>query len=290
MNIAIIGGTGFIGRYLTIYFEDKGNNVFIISRSLMQKENELIKIIEKSDVLLNFAGEPIDGIWTKKKKVKIIESRVQSAEKVFKVLKRVKKVPDIYIQASAVGIYKEGTNDLINEKYKKFSNSFLGYVTKEWEKIANRNTEMKSRIIILRLGIVLGINGGFFKKMFPFIKAKVGLFFNKNKERIFSFIYIKEIGPIIEHIIDNKQILGAINIVNNIRITYEEFFKCIIRKFELRIRLWIPDIFLKLILGEASALLFSSYRIVPEILNNSGYTFKFQNLEDIINDITKDLK
>jgi len=93
MNIAIIGGTGFIGNYLNKYLREKGNNVFVISRYIMQDNEELKNIIKKSDILINLAGESINGRWTKKKKRRIIESRVNVTEKIFAILKIIEKKP-----------------------------------------------------------------------------------------------------------------------------------------------------------------------------------------------------
>ncbi len=289
MNITIIGGTGFIGKYLYEYFKEY-NKLNIISRSLLKNEKDVKEIFEKTDVLINLAGESIYGRWTKRKRRNIFDSRIKTTENIFSILKECNKIPDIYFQASAIGIYKQYSSDNTNEINYEYSESFLAEVIKKWENIAIKNSMLVKRIILLRFGLVLGNDGGFFKKLLPFLRLKIGLFFNKSKNKYLSFIYIKEIGPIIEHLIVNNSIKGEINIVSNLIITYREFFGQIYKKFQLKIKIWIPDFLLKLALGEASEPILSSYKIIPDVLIHCGYKFRYNNLDDIINDLVKEYR
>lgn len=285
MNVCIIGGTGFIGQNLKKYFLNKGYNVFIISRLINQQPDELKNIFEETDIILNFSGESIYGRWTKLKKKKIYDSRIKTTEKIFSILGNCKKVPELYIQASAIGIYNEFSNNITSEQSTDFSDSFLANVVKDWEGAAIIHKNFKTRIVLLRLGVVLGKEGGFFKKLLPMLKLKVGLFFNKDKNRYFSFIYIKEIGPIIDHIINKKMLNGTINAVSNIIISYYDFFNLISKKYKLKVKFWLPDMILKIILGEAALPILSSYKVIPDVLINSGYNFKYCNIENIVSDL-----
>src|SRR5512133_2328409 len=108
MKIAISGSTGFIGKQLSDYLLRSGNELVVISREdLAGGSNQLAKVINSADVIINLAGATVLQRWTDRNKQLILASRVETTrllvEAVGKNLSGL--YPKIFINASAIGIY-----------------------------------------------------------------------------------------------------------------------------------------------------------------------------------------
>ncbi len=292
MKILITGATGFIGSYISEKFSEMGNEIFVITRkpekakfkAFLWDGKEIIgdSKIDGFDAVINLAGENIFSLrWTKTKKEKIFSSRVNFTRKLCKFIGTFKKKPKVFIQASAIGYYKGGEEE-VDEKGEK-GNSFLSYVVEEWEKGTSLIDDMGIRKVIARLGIVLG-KGGFLKKIeFPFriFGTKIG-----DKRRWISWIHIEDVYEIFYFFIENKNLRGTYNLVSPEPVRSKEFYETLAKVFKRPIILYIPDFFLKIFMGEmAENLILQNQRIKPSNLLKQGYKFKFPKIEEALLDI-----
>ncbi len=186
--------------------------------------------------------------------------------------------PKVFISCSAIGFYGDCKNDNVTEENKK-GKGFLSDVTDEWEKATNIASKAGIRVVNIRLGMVLSKEGGALKKMlFPF-KMGLGGTIGDAKQYI-SWISIKDLPSSINHIIDNKDIKGAVNVVSPNPVTNYEFTKTLGKVLNRPTVLPLPKFLTKLIFGEmGEELLLSSIKVKPEKLLNTEFKFKYPKLE-----------
>lgn len=284
LKIALCGGTGFIGEELQIYYKIKGAEIELITRKTLQNKAELDKITQGSSILINLAGEAIMGRWTKRKKQKIRKSRIDVTKMLVASLNRIHEVPELFIQASAIGIYKENSSEIFNENSRNYSDTFLGRVVKDWEDALTDLRRDNIRTVILRFGIVLGKRRGFLRYFIALFRMDIGTAFNRG-EKYMSYIYVKEVLRIIDYIRMNKEIYGIVNITQDAFVTYEEFFLLLASTMGKPLIFNTPDFLIRMVFGEASTALLSGHRIYPKKLIESGYIYKYNSLKSILEEI-----
>ncbi|MBN2482170.1 MAG: TIGR01777 family oxidoreductase [Bacteroidales bacterium] len=281
MEIVITGGTGFIGSQMSSYLERNGFNVTAIGRNQF-KEDNVRKILEGKDVIINLMGSSIVGIWTKEKKRRIYESRVITTRNLIKEVNACKNPADIFIQASAVGIYDNIHEHQENSKL--YAENFLSKVIKDWEFETEKLSDRKFRIVILRLGIVLDKRGGFIKKMlFPF-RFHIGIFFGTEIQG-FSFVHMEDLNRMIKYIIADGNITGIVNGVAPEYTTMINTTKllCLFLKPVFKIK--IPAVILNIIFGESALVFNEGQKVLPGKLLKAGFDFQYRNINIALGDM-----
>ncbi|MEO0283672.1 MAG: TIGR01777 family oxidoreductase [candidate division WOR-3 bacterium] len=293
MRILITGASGFLGSYISQKFYEKGYEIFVITRkpektkfkAFLWNGRDIIGNIDTEgfDSVINLAGENIFSLrWTESKKERIFTSRVNFTKKLCDFISTFKVKPEVFIQASAIGYYNGGDEE-INENGEK-GNKFLSYVVEEWERASELIEEMGVRRVIARLGIVLG-NGGFIKKIELPFKFFLGSIIG-NKERWISWIHIEDVYKIFSFFIDKRNLKGIFNLVSPNPVKTFDFYKTFSKVLKRPLLFYIPDFILKIIMGEmADNLILQNQRVIPFNLLKEGYKFKFPLIEDAIKDI-----
>lgn len=304
MKILIFGATGFIGKALTNYLYERNHEIAIISRNKAKAKNifsmniqilewdfkntdTLSKIISHIDVIINLAGENIASkLWTKKHKVKIINSRILLGNLITDAIAISANKPELLIQASAIGIYGYDISNVCTENSKK-GTGFLAYVSEIWENSTQKVSEFGVKRIVIRTGIVLGRNGGMFPILIKPIKYFIGHNFGKGTNWI-SWIHLEDEIKAIEFLIENNKSAGIYNLTAPQPVMSSEINKLIGARLKRPIWFKIPSSFLKLLLGEmAKELLLSNQKVKPEKLLSEGFCFKFQTIKEAIDSIIK---
>lgn len=277
MKIIIIGGSGFIGRALQKELKDhelfllKGRSVKNMSR------DELSEKLSYSDVVINLAGFPINGIWTKKKKKLIYDSRIKSTKKIVEAISLTEKKIHL-INASAIGIYETGLK--ADETSKHYGNNFLGKVVLDWEKEVEKLNEDKVLYTILRFGLVLGNEGGAYPVLRKLVKFNAGAVFSGGNQKV-SFIYILDAVKAVRCIIEN-QIAGVVNMTAPESTDYKTLMNYMKKIFNSLLIWNVPEGIIRFFFGEAAGLILSSHDISPAVLSKNNYNFIAPNIEDCI--------
>ena len=287
MKIAISGSTGFIGKQLSDYFLQAGNELIVISRSdFASGSNQLAKVINSAEVIINLAGASVLQRWTEKNKQLILSSRVDTTRLLVEaVLKNLPEHrPKVFINASAIGIYKNsGTHD---EFLSVLGSDFLAVVCKAWESETVALKEVNLRLCKVRIGIVLGTTGGSLRKMLPLFKAGLGGRIGSGKQP-FSFIHILDFCRAIEHLITHNKSAGVYNLVSPNPITNNLFTRTLSDYLHRPAFFTVPEFALKLIYGEASEMLTNGARVLPARLLEEGFQFQFPDISSAIADLVQ---
>ncbi|MFQ3281501.1 TIGR01777 family oxidoreductase [Reinekea sp.] len=288
MKFLITGGTGFIGTALCRDLISEGHELTIKTRqaSLVTSSyravssfNELASS-DEFDIVINLAGEPIaDKRWTSSQRMKILNSRIETTRELIDFLKVTVKKPCVLISGSAVGFYGiEPVMGTVDENGSP-DHSFASEVCSTWESIALEAEALGIRTCLLRLGVVLGSQGGALKKMLLPFKLGLGGKFGSGQQWM-SWVHINDVVGIIKFAIETKNISGPINCTAPNPVTNEYFTKALGKSLNRPTIFNMPSSVLKILFGAmGKELLLEGKQIVPSKLLESGYKFQFSSLD-----------
>jgi uncharacterized protein (TIGR01777 family) len=299
MKVLLTGGSGLIGSHLSPFLEQQGYEVYHLVRNknrtdnshyLWAPENGILekRSVENFQVVIHLAGENISsGRWSKNQKNKILSSRINSTRLLTDKIREIGNPPDVFICASAIGYYGDRGTEVLTENSEP-GEGFLADVVKKWEQIASSIHYLGHRTVFLRTGVVLSKRGGALKKTLLPFKLGLGAILGSGQQYV-SWISLSDLIHIINYIIQNKTISGAINAVSPQPITNRQYSKALGKALARPVILKTPSILLKIVLGEmANALLLSSSRVLPEKLTNSGYQFIHPTIDQAFEAIFKE--
>ncbi|WP_216830535.1 TIGR01777 family oxidoreductase [Alkalihalobacterium elongatum] len=292
MNIAIAGGTGFIGTELTQHFTKQGHQIYILTRTPKEKKENINFIqwlvpdskphekLPKIDVFINLAGESIGaGRWTQQRKERILKSRITATKAAVSLMEQLEHKPSVFINASAIGVYGHSNTITFTEKNTDGGKqNFLKDVVVQWEKEAEKAKNISIRTVLPRLGLVLDKNEGALPKMLLPYELFAGGALGSG-EQWYSWIHIQDVVGMIEFAINNDQIEGALNVTSPNPVQMKEMGKAIASALKRPHWLPTPSFALKLILGEMSALLLEGQRVIPDKAIHHGFTFSFPSID-----------
>ena len=293
MHILITGGTGFIGSKLAEHFLSQKHKVTILSRmgKVILPGTNIITNLEdiksKIDIVINLAGEPLDkNRWNDKVKNEIYNSRINTTKRLVDYINNSETPPSLLISCSAVGYYGSSDTETYIEKDSSPQNDFSSKLCFDWEEEAYK-VNNDTRICIIRLGIVLGKNGGALSKMLlPFrlcLGARLG-----NGEQYMSWVHVDDVIGAIDFLINSKDSHGPYNLTSPNPVSNSEFTKILSSSLSRISFLYLPEFLLKLLFGEVGKeLLLKSQKTYPKKLIKEGYRFKYDTLEPALQNIVK---
>jgi len=266
-NIAISGANGFVGQAL----QKSLANVVVLDRD--DSVEILIDKLKDVDVVINLAGAPIVKRWNEAYKKVLYSSRIENTQKLVSAID--KSDVSYFISTSAIGIYP---NDKIcDESCTEYADDFLAKLCEDWENEALKCTKPTT---VLRLGVVLGKEGGALAKMLlPF---KLGLGGNiGNGKMITSWIALDDLMGIYRFLIEEK-IEGIFNAVSPNPVDNASFTKALGKVLHRPTFMPLPTQILKLIYGEASCVLTDSKDVYPQRLLDVKFDFKYPTIDDAL--------
>jgi uncharacterized protein (TIGR01777 family) len=294
MKILMTGGTGFIGTHLIRHFQKQGADITLVSRSQEYEKDAKLRFLtwsqlqshvselEGLDAIINLAGETINQRWTDEAKRKILNSRTETTAQIAKLVDRLDHKPRVVINGSAVAIYGTSETETFTEESEKQNSDFLAGVVEQWEKEVDHI--QGTRLVKLRTGVVLGMDGGAFPQMILPYRLMAGGRVGSGQQW-FSWIHVEDMVRIVEYCMMKEEIEGAVNCTSPEPVRNDRF-GCVVGKV-LRRPHWlpIPSFIFKLIFGEMAILLLEGQKVMPKKLKKAGFTFRFPQLESAIRDL-----
>jgi uncharacterized protein (TIGR01777 family) len=286
----IAGGTGFVGKRLCERLLQHGHQVSVLSRDAASARSSLPASVdvqtwdpagpppqlpEGTGAIVNLAGESIaGGRWTEQRKVRIRESRMQATDALVEAIRAASLRPSVLVNASAVGYYGPRGDEPLSEDAAP-GRGFLTDTVLEWEHRARAAEALVARVVLLRIGVVLGRDAGALPQMSIPFKLFVGGPVASGKQWM-SWIHIDDVVGMIVWAIENPQVSGPVNAVAPQALTNAEFSKEIGRALGRPSWLSAPAFALELLFGEmAEALLINGQRVVPTRAQELGYSFEY---------------
>ena len=241
--------------------------------------------LEGAGALIHLAGEPVlAGLWTEAQKQKIRRSRVESTRHLVEAMRAAKQRPSVFVCASAVGYYggRPGEEEL--DEQSDPGDDFLAQVVRDWEAEADKASELGVRVVRLRIGLVLGEEGGMLGKMVPafrfFVGGPVG-----SGQQVLPWVHIEDTVGLLLFALDHPEVQGPLNVTAPGPVTMNEFSRQLGRALGRPSIFRVPSPLLKLALGEASQPVLTGQRALPRAAQRLGYTFRFPTLEGALEDL-----
>lgn len=303
MKIVILGGSGFIGRHLCHSLAEDAHSVTVLSRNAEKASTRLDprvaaekwdplewgtleKVIDGKDVIVNLAGEPIaDSRWTESRKKALRDSRVHITHLMVNALSHVKQSPNVLINASGIGFYGPTSTTPVNEDTPA-GRGFLAELCVDWEKEAARAERLGVRVVCLRIGMVLGHDGGALPKMIlPFRLFAGGPILPATQP--VSWIHWKDLVSLIRFILDHDRIAGPINAVSPEPVTMKAFCQALGESLNRPSWVPVPGFLLKIGLGEMATLMTTGQAVEPGVAKKFGFTFSYPTLGPALQSVVK---
>ncbi|MEY3737162.1 MAG: hypothetical protein RLZZ251_878 [Actinomycetota bacterium] len=281
-RVAISGASGLIGTALFGHLKSEGHTVQRLVRRKVVAPDEVfwdpakgeidLAALEGVDAIIHLAGANVgDKRWSKKYRAEILNSRLLGTTTIANAANALK--PHVVISSSAIGWYGETGNRAVNEG-DRAGDDFLATVCREWESAADSITA--SRLVKIRTGLVLDSTGGALGKMLPLFKFGLGGKLGNGKQW-WSWITLHDEIKAICFLLE-KNIEGAVNLTSPNPATNHEFTAALARALRRPAILPVPSLALKLALGGFSTEILGSKRVLPQKLNDAGFTFDYPHL------------
>jgi uncharacterized protein (TIGR01777 family) len=238
-------------------------------------------VIDGSDAVINLNGRSIaEGRWNSAVKQELRSSRIDSTRTLARAIGNSKSPPELLINASAVGYYGDRGDEHLDES-SGIGAGFLAELSGDWETAALAARSERTRVALLRLGVVVARQGALGRMLTPF---KLGLGGPIGSGRQFwSWIGLEDVCGIVQFIIDRDEVEGPVNAVAPQETRCSEFARTLGKVLSRPAFMPMPAFVARLALGEmAESLLLASQRVRPKVLEDHGYTYRSPSLDSAI--------
>ena len=282
--VAISGVTGFLGKELVRLFFESDQIVIPLMRSDL--EGSVEKLAEKIDgvgAIFNLAGTPVIRRWTAKTKKQIFDSRIETTRRLVEAVELTKEKPDMFFSASAVGIYD--IYEVHDEFSSTYAGDFLSDVCIAWEREAMKLYGRHDiRLVIGRLGVVLGNSGGVFPKIKRAMDFRIGNKIGDGFQGL-PFIHIADFLTAMWFFWKKSTCTGVFNIVAPQMLSNYEFADELIRISGKKPFFSIPVWLLKAVFGEGSEMFTKGPKVIPGRLHDANFPFRFPDIKRVLEDL-----
>jgi uncharacterized protein len=311
MNIAITGATGFVGSRLVSRLGEQGHSVtilscrpdrarklfpetpivdysallanWLVSKSLTESPNPTTddydteswkRALNGFDAVVNLAGEPIaEKRWSPDQKQLILESRSVTTQCLAAAIAEANPRPSVLVNASAIGFY--GTSETATfDETSPSGDDFLAQVCRDWEAAA---AEAQVRLVVLRLGIVVG-PGGAIAKMVPPFRAFAGGPIGTGSQW-FSWVHYDDVVSLIIKAIETPSMSGVYNATAPNPVTMAQVCTALGEVIDRPSWLPVPGFALDLLLGEGAKLVLEGQKVLPKRTIESGFEFAYPEIK-----------
>jgi uncharacterized protein (TIGR01777 family) len=297
MKILITGGSGLIGSSLIPIL--RPCDVSVYTRNVAMAEQILghnihflstlthLSNLDDYDVVINLAGEPIaDKKWTDEQKSKIEQSRWSITEDIVALINAGENPPKLLISGSAIGFYGRQCEQIIDENFSTPHDEFSHQLCDRWEFLARQAESDKTRVCIVRTGVVITKRGGALQKMLLPFKLGLGGPIGDGSQYM-SWIHIDDMLQGIAHLITNKSCKGVYNFTAPNPVTNLEFSRELASSLSRPCIFKVPEFVLRMMMGEMADLVIYGQRVVPKRLQESGYEFKYPKISQAFDSLRK---
>jgi uncharacterized protein len=291
-HIVIAGGSGFIGRALAKEFFSRGFSVTVLTRSPRARNDGTQEVfwdgktagdwhltLDGAQAVVNLAGKTINCPHTARNLAEIAASRVNSVNAIADAVKRIKMPPRVWVQASAVGVYG-GTGDRICDETAPAGDDALSGICRKWEGAGALVNLPQMRKVVLRIGFVLGRDGG----ALPVLRKMTNWFLGGaagNGRQFISWIHLADLARMFAAAVEDDKLSGVYNAVGPNPATNAEFMRTLRHTLH---RPWsppAPPFAVKLgarLIGSEGSLALVGQRCVPKRFLETGFQFEFADL------------
>jgi uncharacterized protein len=301
MKIAVTGGTGFVGARLVERLLSEGHQVLLLVRNRAKAQAKFPQAevvdytpkisgawqqsISGCDGVVNLAGEPLATRWSDSVKREVMESRTLGTQKIVEAIAQANPKPAVLINASAVGYYGTSETDTFTEVSRP-GQDFLAQVCQGWEAEAEKVKASGTRLAIIRIGIVLGPNGGVLERMMLPFQVFAGGPLGTGQQWV-SWIHREDLVNLILKALTDSTMAGVYDGTSPNPVRMSELCQVLGETVNRPSWLPVPSFALELLLGEAAKLVLEGQQVLPERTQATGFQFQYPTLRSALAQIAK---
>jgi uncharacterized protein (TIGR01777 family) len=302
MKVVITGATGFVGQVIVKQLLAAGDEVIVLTRNVAKAAITLgstcryyqwddkeslppLEALEGADGVINLMGETISNRWDDQQKKKIYDSRIYGTRKLIEGFEKLNQKPKVFVSTSAIGIYGNRGAQELNES-STLADDFLAKVCKDWENEGNKARNHGARVVIIRVGIVLGPKGGALAKMLPVFKLGGGGPLGSGRQ-FMSWIHVEDLASMYVEALKNNEIKGILNGTSPYPVSNADFTKVLGEVLHRPAFLPAPAFAIKLAFGEMSQILLEGQKVLPVKFKEAKFKFRYPTLEMAIKESVK---
>ena len=290
LRVALSGSTGFLGRALTAHLTAAGHRVVPMTRRRAATASDSIAwdpsrgelqpdALRGIDAVVHLAGENIAQRWTDDIKREIRESRVKSTTLLSRTIQAMEVPPRVLLSGSAVGIYGDRGDELLDESSAPGS-GFLADVVRAWEAATSALDRPDVRVVNLRSGVVIDRHGGALEKMLTPFKLGLGGRIGSGNQ-VMSWISLDDWTRAVAFLLTAGQARGPVNIVAPVPVSNADFTHALGEALGRPTIVAVPEAAIHFMFGEmGDATILASQRVVPTRLLGAGFRFHHETVAD----------
>lgn len=297
MHLFITGGTGFVGGFVCRRLLDDGYRLTVASRHAPRRaiDHPDLTYIQADttapgkwqrhlagvDGVVNLAGASIFTRWNAAVKQRVRHSRLATTANLVDVLPHDR--PVVLVSTSAVGYYGDRGEERLAEE-SGAGDDFLALLAQDWESAALRATERGARVVLLRLGIVLGAGGGAMQQMLPAFRAFVGGALGSGRQW-FPWVHAEDVARTVSFALGDARVHGPLNVTAPGELRQGEFARRLGAVLGRPAVVPLPGFVLRTVLGEFGRVLLASQRVAPRRLLACGFQFAYPEVDAALRQI-----
>lgn len=299
MKILVTGATGFIGKQVLLLMRERGHEVVVLTRDSESAGVRLpiackvfawdpmrseppAEALHGVDAIVNLAGENIaGGRWTQARKTELFRSRILSTSYLVQAIGKLGTKPRVFVSASAVGIYGNRGAEELEESSARGAGT-LADLCQGWEDAIFKAETLGVRTVALRIGVVLGKEGGAMKMMLPPFRLGLGGPLGDGRQWM-SWVHVRDVAGLILHAIENETVSGTINAVSPNPVTNREFTRMLAAELRRPAVFRVPAVVLRIVFGEMADLLLDSQKVSAG--KARGYQFLYPRLNTALREV-----
>jgi uncharacterized protein (TIGR01777 family) len=295
-HVLVTGATGFIGSRLVEALTSAGHDVTVLTRDPAKAAalrpplrivTDLRQIPDDTriDAVINLAGEPTgNALWTRRKRRKILSSRLRMTRAVYRLIARLEQRPAVMVSGSAVGWYGLWQDETLTE-FDGGKRCFTHRVCDAWEREARKAQRLGVRVVRLRIGVVLGIEGGMLSQLLTPFEFGLGGPIGSGRQWM-SWIERDDLVRLIAHVIATPSFTGPVNATAPIPVTNAVFAQALGRALKRPALLRVPAAVLHHVAGAfADELMLGGQRVIPDKALLSGFVFRHETVRSALDAI-----
>lgn len=295
MHCLVTGGTGFVGRHLVRRLHRPlvtGRSAETIRKRLgdvlpvqWHSDGTLAKsVLADVDTVFHLAGESVfAGRWNEARKQQIMDSRRTGTRNLVAALAGLDRPPSVLVCASAIGYYGSRGDESLTESSAP-GTDFLARVCQAWEEEALQAEKLGIRVVPVRIGVVLGRDGGALPRMLPPFRLGLGGRIGNGRQYM-SWIHIDDLVGILLHVATTEEIRGPVNATAPGALTNRDFTATLAATLHRPAFFAVPAAVLRVTLGEFADVLLCSQRVVPDKILRAGYVFRYPELQGALENL-----
>ncbi len=298
-KIVLAGGSGQMGTAMRDYFQDKAEEIVILSRTTARNFGNVRTVywdgktagawyteLEDADLLVNLAGKNVNCRYTEKNEKEIFDSRTNSVQALAEAIAKCSTAPKLWIQCASSTIYRHAEDRPMTESDGETGEGFSVEVCKRWEKAFWEKSApfSRTRKVVLRTSLVLGREEGVFPRLKTMTLFGLGGKQGSGRQWV-SWVHEADVAGMVDWIVLHPEIEGPVNCTSPEPLQNKTFMRMIREAMGVRLGWPAPAWLLELgafFIRTETELILKSRWVLPEKILKHSYMFRYPHLQQAL--------